>query len=254
MAEGNPSELLVRVRLLGPFGVQRGDEVAGPWPRLSAKRLVALVLLSPNRRVGREVVSEALFSDLAPQAAARALYNALSSARAALSCLGGPPVLMANRTHIYISPGATIEVDLDLQEKSVQAALAMPRGADRDDALTQALSDQGTLLQDEPYADWSLRRREDLELARQEARVALARDRSMGFGRSGVNAVIEAWEAVFTRDPASEEAAAALIAGYASEGQRQLAARTYSRCRTGLDVLGLEPSLALERAVPERQR
>ena len=70
-----------------------------------------------------------------------------------------------------------------------------------------------------------------LELARQDARVALARNRSMGFGRSGANAVIEAWEAVFSHDLASEEAAASLMAAYASQGQRQLAVRTYSRCR-----------------------
>ena len=61
-------------------------------------------------------------------------------------------------------------------------------------------------------------------------------------------ALFEAWEAVFSHDPASEEAAAALMGTYASEGQRQLAVRTYDRCRAGLQELGFEPSPALERA------
>ena len=53
--------------------------------------------------------------------------------------------------------------------------------------------------------------RESLELARQEARLALARDRSSGFGQPGREEVIEAWGRYAVHDPASEEAAAALM-------------------------------------------
>ena len=115
-------------------------------------------------------------------------------------------------------------------------------------ALLQALSVEGVLLEDDLYAEWSASRRQGLELARQDARLALARDRSLGFGRSGAKGVIEAWEAVFSHDLASEEAATALMTAYVAAGQRQLAARTYDRCRAGLAELGLGPSVALERA------
>ncbi len=250
MAERDSVTPLLRVQLLGPFAIHMGGKSAGPWPRRSAKRLLALVCLSPKRRVPREVASDVLFPDLAPRAAANALYSALSSARAVLADLGGPAtaLLTADHGHIYISPNAPVEVALDLDETSLRAALGMGPGADRDTGLTLALAEDGTLLEDEPYADWSLRRRDDLELVRQDARVALARDRLMGYGRSDANAVIEAWEAVFSHDLASEEAAEALMATYACQGQRQLAVRTYSRCVAGLEELGLEPSAALERA------
>lgn len=52
----------------------------------------------------------------------------------------------------------------------------------------------------------------------------------------------------FSHDLASEEAATALITAYVAEGQRQLAAPSYDRCRDGLGELGLGPSAALERA------
>ena len=249
VAESDSVTPLVRVRLLGPFAIYLGGKSAGPWPRRSAKRLLALVFLSPKRRISREAASDVLFPDIAPRAAANALYNALSAARAVLSDLGGPAtaLLVADHTNIYISSRAPVEVDLDTHEVSIQAALGMEPGADRDTRLTLALSEDGTLLEDEPYADWSLRRRDGLELSRQDARVALAHDRFMGYGRSDACAVIEAWEAVFSHDLASEEAASALMATYASQGQRQLAARTYSRCLAGLEELGLEPSAALER-------
>ena len=80
------------------------------------------------------------------------------------------------------------------------AALRMSPGTGRDAALTEALSIEGILLEDDMYADWALRRREDLELRRQSARLALARDRYSGFGRSQTEPVIDAWEAYFAHD------------------------------------------------------
>jgi predicted ATPase/DNA-binding SARP family transcriptional activator len=240
----------VSVQLLGPFAIHAGGRTAGPWRRTSAKELLALVFLSPNRRVTREIASDTLFGHLAPQGAANAMYNALSSARGTLSALGhgAADVLVADRTSVYISPTAPIDVDLERHEKALETALRMTPGHARDIALLQALSVEGVLLEDDLYAEWSASRRQRLELARQDARLALARDRSRGFGRSGAKGVIEAWEAVFSHDLASEEAATALMRTYVAEGQRQLAARTYDRCRAGLGELGLEPSVALERA------
>ena len=73
----------------------------------------------------------------------------------------------------------------------------------------------------------------------QEARLALAQDRSRGFGRSGREAVIEAWESYAGHDPASEEAAVALMNSYAAQGQRRRVAQAYRRCCDGLEELGL---------------
>ena len=170
----------MRVNLFGTFAVALGESRAGPWPRPSAKRLCALVFLSRGRRILREVACETLFGDLVAKAAAHALYNALSAARAVLADLGGTAANMlgSDRAFIYISPSALVEVDLDRHEEALRAALAMAPGTDRDAALAHALYEQGVLLEDEPYADWALRPREALDLARQEARLALARDRS----------------------------------------------------------------------------
>lgn len=75
----------IRVTLLGPFTIKRGERSAGPWHRPPAKRLCELVMVSPGLRVGREVARELLIADLAP---AKALSRALSLAREALSALG----------------------------------------------------------------------------------------------------------------------------------------------------------------------
>jgi class 3 adenylate cyclase len=173
-----PGQGHVAVRLLGPFAVASGDREAGPWQRPTARRLCQLVVASPGRRVSRDRACDALFPALPAHAAARALSKALSMARAALAPLGEPgaSLLSASLTHIWADPGAL--VDADEQRAALHAALAMHPGADRDDALVAALANEASLLDDEPYADWAIVAREQLDELRQQARLALARDRA----------------------------------------------------------------------------
>jgi len=238
--------MAVQVRLLGPFCVASGGRTAGPWPRPSARRLCQLVLVSPGRRVSRDLACEELFPGLDPRAAARSVSKALSMARAALAGLGPPAadLLAADLSHIWASPAAAI--DAEEQAQALRAALALDPGRKRDRGLAAALAEQGELLADEPYADWALRPRGQLETLRQEARLALARDRAKGAGESRPEAVLAAWEACFEHDPASEEAAGALVGAYLAHGHRELAVRAYERCRAALAELGLGLSPWLE--------
>jgi adenylate cyclase len=242
-----PASQAVLVRLLGEFAISAGDRTAGPWPRPSARRLCALLLVSPGRRVTRDLACEELFPRLEPRAAARSLSKALSMARAALAELGEPgaALLGADLTHLWFSP--EIEVDADTQADVLRAGLAMPPGQGRDDTLVHGLAADGELLQDEPYADWADRARDSLNTLRQEARLVLARDRSKGAGRSGSADVTAAWLACLDHDPACEEAAGALIRGYLAEGRPEQAARVFERCRAALEQLGLRISPSLER-------
>ena len=167
-------------------------------------------------------------------------------ARAALAPLGEPAtsLLEADLTHIWANPA--VEVDAAEHEQALRAALAMGPGHERDGLLATALADDGELLADEPYADWALRPRERLEALRQEARLALARDRARGAGDTRPEAQLAAWAACAEHDPASEEAAAALVRGYFAAGHRELAVRAYERCRAALGELGLGLSPWLE--------
>jgi DNA-binding SARP family transcriptional activator len=193
----------VRVRLLGPFSVTSGAREAGPWPRPTARRLCQLVLVSPGRRISRDLACEELFPGQDPRTAARSVSKALSMARAALAVLGpaADGLLAADLTHIWAAPDAA--VDAEETGRSLRAALALDPGRDRDAQLSAALASPDELLADEPYADWAQRPRERLESLRQEARLALARDRSRGAGQARPEAVLAAWEACFEHDPAA---------------------------------------------------
>ncbi len=103
------------------------------------------------------------------------------------------------------------------------------------------------MLADEPYAEWAIRVRERYETLCQEARLAVARDRAMGAGRAGRDDMLAAWQSCLDHDPASEEAAGALIRAYLAQGRPELAARVFERCRVALEQLGLRISPSLER-------
>ena len=139
-ARAAPPAQAVQVRLLGEFAITAGDREAGPWPRPSARRLCALLLVSPGRRVTRDLACEELFPRLEPRAAARSLSKALSMARAALAELGEPgaALLGADLTHLWLPAG--IAVDADAQADALRAGLAMPPGQGRDDDARAALA------------------------------------------------------------------------------------------------------------------
>ena len=185
-------------------------------------------------------------------------------ARGALADLGEPgaALLAADLGHIWADAGS-VEVDAETHAAALRAGLAMAPGTDRDETLAAALAEDGELLADEPYADWAARPRERLDALRQEARLALARDRAMGSGRSGRDDVLAAWQSCLDHDPACEEAAGALVRGYFAQGRPELAARVFERCRAALEQLGLRISPSLERVyaaatrehnVPPRRR
>src|SRR4029077_5009297 len=135
-------DVAVRLRPLVPFSVVSGGRAAGPWPGPSARRLCQLVLVSPGRRVSRDLVCDELFPDLDPRAAARSVSKALSMARAALSNLGESATLLeADLTNIWASPA--VEVDATEHEQALRAALAVTPGHERDDLLVAALGGAG---------------------------------------------------------------------------------------------------------------
>ena len=242
----------MRVTLLGPFAITFGERHAGPWYRPSAKRLCELIDAEP--RVGARAGNGP--GDPVPQPGARPVRQRSVQSNNPFPRVRFPPwaktaavCVRADRARIWVGPEIPVEIDYVAHEAALRSALRLGPGAARDEALSTALLQDSALLEDEPYAEWALRPREALELLRQRARLELARDRARGQGLSGPQAVIEAWEACLAHDPASEEAASALMRLYAARGARQLACSTYERCRAALEELGLRASPALEEAL-----
>jgi hypothetical protein len=109
-----------------------------------------------------------LFPSLSPEAAAHALYKAVSMARLVLRQLGpgGATLLCADRGQIWADPSVALVVDLDAHEKALHAALQASPGPGRDVSLVEVLSTGEVPLEDEPEADWAAGVRERVEYLR----------------------------------------------------------------------------------------
>lgn len=236
---GKPGAVCVRV--LGGFQIILPDgTVAGPWARPSARRVLQVLLLRQGKRIGREELAGLLFPDRAPERVANSLSKALSMARVALAPYD---LVKADRDMVWLD--GDIEVDALSQRDRLRQAMALQPGDARDAALTDGLEQRGRLFEEETYADWAEAERNDLEALRASARLALARDRTAGYGPASAWAAIDAWRSVMAQDASNEEACAASVTAYGDAGMRDMAVRTYHRTARALHELGLEPSTLL---------
>src|ERR1051326_4178388 len=125
----------IRLELLGHFQViVDGRAVsAGDWRRARSVALVKLLALAPAYRLHREQVMEALWPELAPDAAAANLRKAVHYARRALNAHDATK--LAGET-LVLAPDAEIAIDAVLFEVDARAAL---RAHDRSEEHTSEL-------------------------------------------------------------------------------------------------------------------
>jgi len=206
------------------------------WPRPTARRLVALLLLAPGHVCSRSILLEQLFSHLDPARAARALSKALSMARVVIDGgRSGSSLLAADRAKLWIADGVTVEVDV-LEHLATLGDADSLAGAAGEGRLRAALRESRPVLVEDSYEQWAMEVADRVERVRGTARLLLAR-------ASGTEMD---WRAVVAADPANEEACAALVELQLRAGRRREAMRSLETCRLALEQLGipLPPELA----------
>jgi DNA-binding SARP family transcriptional activator/tetratricopeptide (TPR) repeat protein len=234
-------DLELRAQLLGRMRVTVRDRTVTDWPRPSARRLVALLLLAPGHVLSREQVAERLFPHLEPAKAGRAVSRSLSMARSALTDgERGVNLLAADLASIWIADHVDVEVDLLDHLRSLESALAEPDPTRRATRLRQVVTDARPVLADDAYEDWAIEIAEQIERRRREVRLLLAR----------TSGTASDWQLVADADPANEEAGAALIAAHLEAGRPQDAVRAAAACHAALTELGLPPQRDLFELVP----
>lgn len=247
--------MLLHVRLLGRFAVEPdGGRPVASWQRPSARRLMELLFLQPAHRMRREQIIEALFRDLDPNPAARALSKAYSMARASLTAAGlESDVLIGDREAIWLADEVEARVDLFELRDALDHALGLSAGAGRIAALKAALTNDDELLPNDIYEDWVLGANQQLEQLRAEARLALARGLSAS-AQPANRDLIAAWENVLSQDPTSEEACVALLRAHTASGRRDLATSTYQRWTSAATEMGCGPGEELRAAYARLRR
>lgn len=215
----------IDIQLLGRFcvSVDGRTTTETDWRRSRSVTLVKLLALAPRHRLHREQVMEALWPDLAPEAAAANLRKAVHFARQTLQA---SDVIGLNGEVLSLAPEAKLTIDLERYEVAATAAVKNKDGA----ACTElAPSYGGELLPDDRYAEWTQEPRQRLQALHVQ-----------------VLKVAGLWQEVLKVDPIDQEAARTLMQAALDAGNRSEAIRLFQALRERLRIdMGFGPDRAI---------
>jgi DNA-binding SARP family transcriptional activator len=221
----------VEIALLGGFAVTVDGRTVGDeeWTRRPATSLVKLLALAPARRAHREQVMDALWPDVAVEAAAPRLHKAAHYARKGL---GDRDRLVVRADIVALCPADDVLVDAQRFERAAQVALTADAPAN---AVQDALAMYGgELLPQDMYEPWTEQARSHVS--------ALYTSLLRAAGR---------WGDLVALDPSDEVAQVSLMRSHAEAGDRAAALRQFERLERALrHELGVAPGREAQCCVP----
>jgi DNA-binding SARP family transcriptional activator/tetratricopeptide (TPR) repeat protein len=233
-------ETRLNAQLLGRMRVTVGGHATTAWARPSARRLVALLLVTPGHVLSRDVIAERLFPHLDAAKAARAISKSLSMARSTLAQDGsGSRILLADPASVWIAEQVGVEVDLLDHLTALEAALASGDVGAHADELRALITDARPVLPDDAYEDWACEVIDRVDRRRREVALRLAR----------ATGAAQDWQAIADADPGNEEACAALVDLHLRAGRRTEAVRAAAVCEAAIRALGQAPDPRLRRLI-----
>lgn len=232
---------LLRLSLLGGFGVQRGGQSVPPeaWKRQSGRTLLKLLALTPEHRLHREQIQDTLWPEFDPDGARDNLRKALHAARRALE-----PDLPPKAQSAYLRVDQEmialvadrVWIDVDHFGQLAREAL---QGGDVHACEVALAAYPSVLLPEDRFADWAASQRE--ALAALSLRL-LERLANLLEHRGDTSGAIAKLHAVLERDPTREAANRSLMRLCAQTGSRHQALRQYQVHRHALRTeLGVDP-------------
>lgn len=246
--EASPQASALRISVIGPLTIHRGDtelganDLGGPKPR----QVLEILLLNFGAAVSKTRLIDLLWGDRQPAVALPTLESYVSVLRRRLQPGTGRTGPLRTVTGGYVLDRSLVDLDLDrFRTLTKQAAAAEPLAALS--LLTEALEiASAPLLGDELLPAWAEEERASHAECVRLARV-LAAEAALVVGEVG-KAV--AWaRAAAQEDPLNERAWTALILGLERNGESAEALRDFDRYRRVMDEeLGCAPNRLLREA------
>ena len=175
---------MLRIYLFGEFRVELDGEFLAEsvWPRRKAKSLLKLLAIQPGYRLHKEQVVEWLWPDQDLTSGANNLYRTLHLLRQALdnsgvkdkkTAKGEASYVLLREDILRLNIDKGVWTDLEAFEKLLDRTQSAP--ASSTNLLEEAISlYSGDLLEEDPYEEWLLTRRENSKQRFQQALLNLA--------------------------------------------------------------------------------
>jgi predicted ATPase/DNA-binding SARP family transcriptional activator len=241
--DGRSRSAQIQVYLLGGFRVLvNGRPVSDEgWHRKKARQLLKVLLTRSPHSSTKDELIELLWPESDPDTGLTNLRSTVHALRRALDApeaqLGADTVI-ADRESVRLRQGASMWVDADEFEKTLEHA----RTAEDSARLLQRADELyvGHYLPEDAYEDWAAERREQLKQAWANLRFQLAQHWE---SRGDLESAAASLRQLLQADPCDERAARELMRLLSKQGRRSEAVRVYqSLVRKLRDDLDVEPS------------
>jgi len=237
--------VIVQIRLLGGFIVERGGQPVDPgaWRLRKARTLVKLLTLQGDQRLHRDLLLAALWPDRDQGSALNNLHQALHVARRALAGDGPTDGLLELRNDVVVlQADGLVEVDVRRFEKLTTHARA---SGDLVDLRAAVEAYTGDLLPEDRFKPWAAQPRAELR----HSFCDLLTDMAEQAAAKGNEAeALDAAQRALAVDPLHERAVRALMRQHAATGRRSEALARYERLRDDLKATyGTDPDPATRR-------
>jgi predicted ATPase/DNA-binding SARP family transcriptional activator len=214
----------IRILALGPVQVYRGETLltSTDWTLAKAKELFFYLLTFDART--REQIGLDLWPDAPPAQLRSHLKIALHHLRRAL---GGAQWILFEDDRYTFNRSLNYWYDVEMFESNL--ALVHPLETKVSERAIRHLEQatqlyRGDWLEDAPFGDWHLDRREELQRKYLDELLAIGK---WYFDHGRFEEAIEKYRLIIRRDPYQEVAHRALMRGYARQGELSQALRHY---------------------------
>jgi DNA-binding SARP family transcriptional activator len=241
------SPVPVLVNLLGPFQIEMPGRSYGPGVPGQVRTVLEFLISQGRRPTPKDALLDLLWPETDPETAASRLRVVMHTLRKTIPSTGydfGDLVVMSGN-NFMLNPQAPMWVDVEEFERHWLSGWRLARAGRSVEALheyeeAEALY-RGDYLEDEPYADWTLLRREALRDAYASILSMLA---TMSLNaRDYIGCIIWA-QKLLAQDNCREDAYRLLMTSHTRLGQTSRAAYWYNLCAWSLKrELGIEPSI-----------
>jgi DNA-binding SARP family transcriptional activator len=233
-----PGPVRLEVRCLGRFEISSTWKRLNRWQSSKVKSVLEYIMTRPRQPVIKDMLMEALWPDCDPQAANNNLKAAMYGLRQALNHLfdrsdSFPYVLFLQGSYL-MNP----EVELWLDVEEFEQHWKVGRRLEKEGNLAEAIREfelaetlyRGDYLENEPYEDWTMLRREALK---DTYIIILGKLADYSADTGDYESCIVYCQKILAKDSCREDAYRRLMYCYSRLGQRNRALSWYEiYCRT----------------------
>ena len=226
----------LEVHCLGRFAVSSGCRRIERWQSAKAKSVFRYLMSRPREPVIKDVLMDVIWPDCDLPAASNNLKAAMYGLRQTIGRLLGdkeafPHVIFLQGSYL-INPEIDLWVDVEEFEQHWSRGRRMEKEGNTEQAirefeLAEALY-RGDYMEDEPYEEWTLLRREALK---DIYLIILSKLAEHSIRTADYETHITYCQKILARDPCREDAYRWLMRCYSRLGQRNHALRWYEICR-----------------------